>query len=171
MRMGLTQVSRTLALAIGLLALTSCGPGKQEALNFNETLVGTNKRLTDAGHRVGTAIGAHLQGTSADTTELKAARDNMNTVMSQIRQEMSVLKVPEVEDAQAFYDAHQKYLETQEKTLAKIAKLVNDMLANSITKEQIIATVQEFSKGDEQDLIALQTTQKAFAAKHGITLK
>lgn len=171
MHMGWMQVFRTLTLITGLLALTSCGPGKQEALNFNETLVATNKRLTDAGHRVGTAIGAHLQGTAADTTELKAARDNLNTVMSQIKQEMSALKVPEMEGAQAFYDAHQKYLEGQEKTLAKIAKLVNDLLANSITNEQVVVAVQDFSKGDEQELLALQTAQKAFASLHGITLK
>ena len=148
---------------------------KKDAVEFNEAIVSVNKKLSDGGKTFGKLLGGALRGGDKELGKIRKARAKLLADFQKIRADTLKLK-PENEDAVRLYQAHQKFLDGQEKTIngdiVEVIAIIADKTLDQRAKSQkIMAVIKRMAKRDEMDLKPLQDAQQAFAQKFGFQIR
>lgn len=145
------------------------------AVRFNDAITDSNKKLNEAGQRLGLSVGPLLQGGQANVAEVQAAYDHCVETMNRVKADMKALKVPSGNSARSFYEAHQRFLEDQERLikgdLAEIVRIVKAPSPVPVKQNQITAILQRVSQTEATQLRQVQEAQRAFARDNNLTLK
>ncbi len=146
-----------------------------EAVKFNDALVRINKQLSADVSGYGQAIGAALNAKpeeSADAyAEAKKAHEELLKEAANAKAELKKVKVHPSKSGMEFYQAHQKFLDGQEKVFqkefAEIVEIVTDKDQKPEDKQtKIRAILTKVKMAEKTELAELLKAQKAFAVEH-----
>jgi hypothetical protein len=174
----LTAKSLRVLSAVCVLALL--GPaaqaGENEALKYNNAIAGLNKKLNEAGMRLGLAISPVLKGQAADLDKVRKAMKEVEKVLTQVKKDVAVLKVPDSDSGRKLAKVYARFLKGQEdmvkKDLPDIVRVVEG--ANPPDKEgqdRLLKMLVAVGQREQTILTDLQAAQREFAREHGIDLK
>jgi hypothetical protein len=157
------------ALAVTALAAVGCAG---EAVRFNNSIVEYNKRLEAAGKRLGEAMAPALQGGNVNIADVKAAYQETQNTLDQVKKDFAGLKVPPGASAQRLADAYAKFLGGQEEMIRKqLGPMVKTLESGRPVPGQLMSQFQQIAARENQDLQELQAAQREFARDHKITLR
>ena len=142
---------------------------------FNEAMVGTNQKLEAAGTELGTAIGLAINGGPQELANAKEKYAKTVRVVQQVKADMQTLKVPSSKSAQTLYEAHQKFLQGQERMIqddfGEILKTLEDPALDKTAKTQKLQAIfKRVEQAAQDDLIPLQNAQKEFARENNLNV-
>jgi|GEM_PF-5904611 hypothetical protein len=165
----------TAALIGALWGLSGCKMSKKKAVDFNESIVSVNKKLSTGGKNFGKLLGGAIRGGDRELAKIKKAHDKLLKDYLKIREETKKLE-PEDEDALRLYRAHQAFLDGQGKTIkidvVEVIAIIADKAMEQRAKSgKIMAVIKRMAKRDETDLKPLQEAQQAFALKFGFRVR
>ncbi len=159
-----------------LLALAGCGNSTKDAVAFNQSLLSANQKLQAAGREFGEGVGRAMAGGAGDVAQLRQSYDKTRQVVQQVKADMQSVQVPSSQSAQDLYDAHQKFLQGQErmieKDLGEVMKLLeNSKLDKKERAQKVTAILTRIGSAEQADLDALKNAQRKFAQEYNLTLQ
>ena len=167
-----TVLRRSLVLwpLLGVAALSGCG---SPAMNFNQTIVGANKQIEQAGRRFGESLQPVMAGRSGDAARVRASYNDVKQEFQSVQTNMQALKVPDLPGAKELYDEHQLFLRGQaimiEGEFAEIVRIVESGGPGQAARIQQI--LQSVGRKEQADLAKLQNAQRSFATKNNLKLQ
>ena len=170
----------TLSLAsltlLPLLAVAGCGNSRKDALAFNEALVNANRKLELPAKEFLESLPRAITGGPADAAQVKQLYEKTRQAMQQVKADMESVHVPSSQSAQALYEAHQKYLQGEErlieKDFAEVVKLLENSKLGAAEKAQKVNEILVRGGTTEQaDLAVLKSAQRNFAQDNHLTLQ
>jgi hypothetical protein len=169
----------TCLAAIALLSLTSlvgCGNSTQEALAFNQKIVSANQKLSAAGQEFGQSVGRAVAGGPAEAAQSRQLYNKARQAVKDVKAEMQSVQVPSSNAARALYEAHQKFLDSQEhmidKDFGELVKVLEDSKMDKSEKAQKIeAVITRAGKVEQSDLETLKAAQRTFAQEYNLKVQ
>jgi hypothetical protein len=164
--------------ALGVLVL--CAPranaGENDALKYNNALGSFNKKLYEAGRKLGTTIGPALKGQAADLEEVRKAYAEIAKALNQVKKEVAALKVPNSDSARKLAKIYERFLKNQEATIRKdMAEIVRTVEGTNppdqAGQKRLLRLIQDIGQREMVIIRELQQAQEDFAREHGIKLK
>ncbi len=176
------RLSPALALlaALGLvLATAACGKrvSSAEAVEFNNALVKSQRRLVEAGDEfAGKAVKALQGGSSVDVAITRRAYESAIETMDRVHSDVRIVQVPATEAARRYYDEFQRSLKIQDELirmeLGAILKAIEDPTLNAQARGMRVSVIAtRMGQAADSDFAALKAAQAEFARAHRITLK
>jgi hypothetical protein len=157
------------AFALSMVAVIGCAG---EAVRFNNTIAGYNKRLNEAGTKFGKAIAPAAKGLAVNVGEAKAAYQQVKTVVNEVKAEFAALKVPSGASAKKMADAYAQFLKGQEHMVNNdFAQIMTMVESGKVDQGRFNGLLLQVSQREQGDLAALQAAQREFAKEHGIRLQ
>src|SRR5262245_44856817 len=95
--------------AVALAALAAAGRAG-EAVRFNNAIAGYNKKLNEAGKRLGEAVKPVVEGKNFDVADVKAAYDKVLGAIAEVKKEFATLTIPPGAGAKKMAEAYSKFL-------------------------------------------------------------
>jgi len=163
--------------ALALVVVAGCSRvSTQEAVQFNDALVASQKRLHGAGVRFGEAAAKAISGGPAEAVMLDRALENAKEEMARARADVRNLAVPKSDSARAFHAAFLQMLDTEEKLLAEelgsITSTLKDPSRPLDAKRRRVTLIVNYLQKVEQDALAtVKAAQSEFAKAHGFKLR
>src|SRR5947209_5100246 len=102
-------------VSLSLLMVAGCA--QREAVNFNNTIANSNKKLNDAGKRFGEALQPALKGGQANLGEVKAAYQGALNALAEVKKDVGSVKVPDSASAKKLMEGYQEFLKGQEEAI------------------------------------------------------
>jgi hypothetical protein len=165
---------RTFAIFVVFALLPGCN--LSPAVRFNNAIVEATERLHKAGEAFGRAVGtAATTGRDVDINKVRAAYDDAQKVMKNVKDDVKALSIPPGKAAQAFHKEALEFLDQEErrlsqdfKELMEIAKNKGLTFADKHTRINEVVTRAE--KIEKAHLKWLQEAQNKFAEENNLTL-
>jgi hypothetical protein len=157
------------ALTLAALAAAGCAG---EATRFNNTIAGFNKKLNEAGKRLGEAVKPAVEGGSVNAADVKAAYDKILGAVAEVKKEFAALKIPPGAGAKKMAEAYAKFLKSEEELARdQIAQIVKLAEAPRPNREKILELIQQVKAKELADMEVLLAAQREFARENNIPLR
>jgi len=174
-----TRATLGALFAVSLLfAAGGCGRGVStaEAVRFNDTLVGLNARLAQAGKEFGEAAVKAVDGDLIEIAKAKRAFEKLTETMDGVKSESKGLKVPDSASARRLHEEFRRMLQAQEQMvkddLGDVLRLLEDPQQTSAERRKKIAPIGSYLEAiDTKVLAGVRKAQAAFAGEYGFKLK
>jgi aspartyl-tRNA synthetase len=161
-----------------LLALTGCGKkgSRADAVKFNDGLVASSKRVSDAAKAFANAIGPAVGGGILEVSKAKRELETVMDSFQRAQSDINLLTIPDSPEARAFVDEHRKLLKHQEQLIKEefvaIVKVLEDpMLSANDRRRKIMPIARYVESMDQSSVAGVQQAQAAFAKSYGFQLK
>lgn len=172
---------RTVPALVAALALAASLSGcskvsSEQAVEFNDAVVQSQKRISDSSKEFVDTIAAAIDGQIVDVAKARSKFGFVVEAIDRAREDARAVRIPKSPSAQLFYDAHLALLAKQEQVVKEdfkaIVKVLDDPL---ITPQQrinkLIPIARYLRTLDIAEQDRVKQTQAAFAREHRITLK
>jgi hypothetical protein len=165
-------------MLIALLALAGCGKkgSRADAVKFNDGLVASSKRVSDAARAFGNAIGPAVDGGIQEVSKVKRELETVTESFQRAKSDINLLTIPDSPEARVFLDEHLKLLKRQEQLIKEefvaIVKVLEDPLLSANDRRRKIMPIANYIESMDQSSVAgVQQAQAAFAKAYGFQLK
>ncbi len=170
----ISALAAVLALAA---ALSGCGKAASEqAVEFNDALVQSQKRVSDSSREFGDTISAAINGQIIDVAKARSKYGFVVEAIDRAREDARAVRIPKSASAQLFYDAHLGLLDKQEQVVKEefkaIVKVLDDPLVTPQERVKKLIPIARYLRSlDNAEQDRVKHTQAAFARAHGIILR
>jgi hypothetical protein len=163
---------RQLSLGVVALAALAAAGCAGEAVRFNNTIAGYNKKLNEAGKRLGEAVKPAVQGEGVNVTDVKAAYDKVLGAIAEVKKEFAALKIPPGAGAKKLAEAYGKFLKGEEELArGQIGEIVKLAEVSRPNRDKILKLIQEVKAKELADMEELLAAQREFARETSVPLR
>ncbi len=151
-----------------ILALTSCGPSKEEAINYNDQIISEQKMIADKINILNNSLTQDAPGLMDEAYRQVLIQLDSGTV--------NVAKMGDFDGKTDFREASLKLFAVYKSVLQGEFKTMIDILKNSgaeippQAKDQFLSIREQASKKIENGLKEFRRAQDEFADKYGLVL-